>query len=244
MAASAPPWPADKSFPVADRKKTVREQVTIGVLKDSAFQFYYPENLDALAKRGAKIVEINALEAKALPDIDALYIGGGFPETSVERLAANELFRSSVRKEAKKGLPIYAECGGFMYLGKSLAVGGKVYPMAGVLPVAFGMEKRPQGHGYMELEVDRENPFFLVGARLKGHEFHYCRILSHGKQKDTHTAFHVLRGTGMGKQRDGMVRQNILAGFTHLHALGTPKWAEAMIAAGRRYHNGKSKDKK
>jgi cobyrinic acid a,c-diamide synthase len=244
VAASAAPWPADNRIEVAHGKKTRREPVTIGVLKDSAFQFYYPENLDALTKGGARIVEINALEAKALPEIDALYIGGGFPETSAKRLAANEMFRISLRKEAKKGLPIYAECGGFMYLGKSLTVGGKVYPMAGVLPVAFGMEKRPQGHGYMELEVDRENPFFPVGAILKGHEFHYCRILSRGKQKETYTAFHVLRGTGMGEQRDGMVRNNILAGFTHLHALGTPKWAEAMIAAGRRYHNGKSKDKK
>jgi cobyrinic acid a,c-diamide synthase len=241
VAASAPPWPAEKVFPAAVRKKTGQEQVTIGVLKDSAFQFYYPDNLDALIKRGAKIVEINALEAQAMPDIDALYIGGGFPETSVQRLAANELFRSSLRKEAKKGLPIYAECGGFMYLGKSLTVGGKAYPMAGVLPVAFGMEKRPQGHGYMELEVDRENPFFPVGTRLKGHEFHYCRILSPGKKEDVYTAFHVLRGTGIGNQRDGMVRKNILAGFTHLHALGTPKWAEAMIVAGRRYNAEKSK---
>ncbi len=243
VAESATPWPADKYLHIVNKDRTSQEPVTIGVLKDNAFQFYYPENLDALAARGAKIVEISALAAKALPEIDALYIGGGFPETQAAGLAANESFRSSLHKEAEKGLPIYAECGGFMYLGESLTIGGKCYPMVGALPVHFGMETRPQGHGYVELEVDKENQFFPVGAKVKGHEFHYGRIISAKKKEDTYTAFHILRGTGMGRERDGMVRKNILAGFTHLHALGTPMWAEAMIGAGSRYHREKQRNK-
>ncbi len=234
IAESASPWVID-AFPYADPvDKSIFNPVTIGVIRDAAFQFYYHENLEALIDRGVKIVEISALEQQCLPDMDALYIGGGFPETQANRLSANETFRSSLRVAAEEGLPIYAECGGFIYLGESLAIGDTVYPMVGVLPVAFGVEKRPQGHGYTELEVDRGNPFFPIGARLNGHEFHYCRILS--RQEDGNlTAYRVLRGTGMDGKRDGMVRKNILAGFTHLHALGTPEWADALIDRARQH---------
>jgi cobyrinic acid a,c-diamide synthase len=113
--------------------------------------------------------------------------------------------------------------------------------MAGVLPISFGLEKRPQGHGYTVLEVERENPFFAVGTRLNGHEFHYCRILSCGADED-HLAYRVRRGTGMDGRRDGLTRKNILAGFTHLHALGTPQWASALIGAARRYHHAEKQD--
>ncbi len=165
VAESAPPWSID-AFPNPTRSgsDTHEEPVTIGVIKDTAFQFYYPENIEALTDRGAKIVQISALDEKVLPPVDALYIGGGFPETQAGRLAANESFRLSLREAAEAGLPIYAECGGFIYLGESLTIGDKQYPMVGALPVAFGMEKRPQGHGYTTLTVDQENPFFPVGT--------------------------------------------------------------------------------
>ncbi len=216
------------------RERLPPETVRIGVIRDAAFQFYYHENIEALAESGAEIVEISAIEEKSLPDVDALYIGGGFPETQAGRLAENEGFRRSLREAAENGLPIYAECGGFIYLGESLTVGDTCYPMVGALPVSFGMEKRPQGHGYTILEVDGENPFYPVGMHLNGHEFHYCRILSRGEGSER-TAFHVRRGTGMDGRRDGMIRKNILAGFTHVHALGTPQWAPALISAAGRY---------
>jgi cobyrinic acid a,c-diamide synthase len=113
--------------------------------------------------------------------------------------------------------------------------------MVGALPVVFGMEKRPQGHGYTTLSVDRENPFFPVGTRISGHEFHYCRILSL-REDGSHTAYRVLRGIGMDGQRDGLCRKNILAGFTHLHALGTPEWAEALIRKARQYYSARQND--
>jgi len=238
VAESAASWSVDAFPNPANSDQRGEEPVTIGVIKDAAFQFYYSENLEALSDRGARIVEISALSEKSLPDVDALYIGGGFPETQARLLAQNEPFRGSLKAAAEAGLPIYAECGGFIYLGESLTIGDEHYPMVGALPVAFGMEKRPQGHGYTTLTVDQENPFFPVGARMRGHEFHYCRILSR-KEDDAYTAYRVLRGAGMDGQRDGLCRKNILAGFTHLHALGTPQWAEAIIDAAWRYREAR-----
>ncbi|MDD5167265.1 MAG: cobyrinate a,c-diamide synthase [Syntrophales bacterium] len=234
VAQSAAPWGIDAFPHIPTVSRSGRDSIKVGIIRDTAFQFYYHENVEALMDAGANVVFINALKDEVLPDMDCLYIGGGFPETQVKGLSENEGFRHSLKEAAESGLPIYAECGGFMYLGDSLTVGGQTYPMVGALPVSFGMEKRPQGHGYTVLEVDRENPFFPVGTRLRGHEFHYSRILS-GQDEEVHTAYQVLRGTGMGEGRDGMLRKNILAGYTHLHALGTPEWAETLIMAGRRW---------
>lgn len=238
LAKSASPWTID-AFPETSKARRIsHEPVVIGVIKDSAFQFYYQENIEALCDYGAKIVEISALEEKVLPPVDALYIGGGFPETHAGQLAANGSFRRSVREASEAGLPVYAECGGFIYLGESLFIGETEYPMAGALPVSFRMEKRPQGHGYTSLAVDSENPFFPVGTTITGHEFHYCRIVSQRKE-DTNTAFNILKGTGMDGRREGMCRKNILAGFTHLHALGAPEWANALIAKAQEYRRTK-----
>jgi cobyrinic acid a,c-diamide synthase len=240
VAQGAPPWSVDASQRVDPGDATAREPVTIGVIRDAAFQFYYHENIEALVDSGARIVEISAIGAASLPAVDALYIGGGFPETQAGLLAENEGFRRSLRAAAEKGLPIYAECGGFIYLGESLTIGDRRYPMVGALAVTFGMEKRPQGHGYTVLEVDSENPFYPMGMQLKGHEFHYCRVLSCRAGGDQ-PAFRVIRGMGMDGKRDGMTRKNILASFTHLHALGTPQWAPALVGAARRYHADRQK---
>ncbi len=237
-AQSASPWMVD-AFPNTIRPTSAHEPpLTVGVIRDSAFQFYYQENLEALTDRGARVVRISALADAVLPPVDALYIGGGFPETHASRLSANEPFRLCLKQAAEDGLPVYAECGGFMYLGESLTVGGRCYPMAGALPVSFNMEEHPQGHGYTSLAVDRENPFFSPGARISGHEFHYCRIVSH-RQEDTHTAFRVLKGSGIDGRREGLCRKNILAGFTHVHALGTPEWADAILEKARQHRNEK-----
>jgi len=225
----------DLSYPdVFHARETADDSVTIGVIRDRAFQFYYPENIEALAASGARVVEISAISEEKLPSVDALYIGGGFPETQAGLLADNEAFRRSLRNAAEQGLPIYAECGGFMYLGESLTVGDKYYPMVGFLPVTFRMEKRPQGHGYTVLGVEEENPFFPVGTEIRGHEFHYSRIIS-WKEGEGHTAFRVKRGIGMDGKKDGLCRKNVLASFTHLHALGTREWAEGLIGSARRF---------
>ena len=238
VARSAPSWKIG-AFPKPARiRRGIAEPTTIGVIRDAAFQFYYQENIEALTDRGAKVIQISALNEKYLPPVDALYIGGGFPETHAGRLAANESFRLSVKEAAEAGLPIYAECGGFIFLGESLLVGHRHYPMVGALPVSFGLEKRPQGHGYTSLAVDQANPFFPVGQTITGHEFHYCRILSKN-DAETSTAFNVLKGTGLDGRREGLCRKNILAGFTHVHALGTPGWADAIMARASQYHRKK-----
>jgi cobyrinic acid a,c-diamide synthase len=211
----------------------------IGVMKDSAFQFYYPENLQALADRGARLIEISAVREKTLPSLDALYIGGGFPETHAEQLADNLSFRESLRGAIENGLPVYAECGGLMYLGESLAMDTRIFPMAGVLPVSFSMEKRPQGHGYTLLEVDRENPFYAVGRVLKGHEFHYSRVVSLEEGR-IHFAFRVKRGTGIKENQDGLCYKNALATYSHIHALGCEEWADGLIRKAMESRSGYS----
>jgi cobyrinic acid a,c-diamide synthase len=233
VAAHAPPF-----IPVTEEgfllEKKVFQEVVIGVIKDSAFQFYYPENLQALAERGAKVMEVSAIREKALPPLDGLYIGGGFPETHAQLLAENVDFRHSLREAAEDGLPIYAECGGLMYLGESLLVEGRSYPMAGVLPVGFGMEKRPQGHGYTVLEVEKENPFFPVGRILKGHEFHYSRVLWL-KEGRAYLVHRVRRGSGIDGVWDGLCFKNVLATYSHLHALGCAEWADALVEKAMLY---------
>ena len=201
----------------------------IGYIQYSAFTFYYPENLEALRQAGAQLVSISATESARLPDgLDALYIGGGFPETHAEILAANTGFLTSLRRAAQDGLPIYAECGGLMLLSRGILWQGRRHAMAGVLPFDVEVCAKPQGHGYSELQVDRPNPFFPVGTRLKGHEFHYSRIVS--DRGEPATACKVLRGTGCVAGRDAVIAGNVWAAYTHLHALGTPEWAAGFVA--------------
>jgi len=210
------------------RLQAAAERPVIGIVRDSAFQFYYPENLQVLANRGAHLVEVSAVRERKLPALDALYIGGGFPETHAEQLADNLSFRQSLRDAIENGLPVYAECGGLMYLGKSLTVDTRTFPLAGALPVTFSMEKRPQGHGYTLLEVERENPFYAVGRVLKGHEFHYSRVLSLEESR-VHFAFRVKRGMGIKAKKDGLCHKNVLATYSHIHALGCEEWADGLI---------------
>ncbi len=200
----------------------------IGVLRDSAFQFYYPENIEALETAGAQIVFISPLRERSLVDIDALYIGGGFPETHAQELAGNRTFSDSLRALALAGLPVYAECGGLMYLGEELVLEEKSYAMAGVLPLAFGLFKRPQGHGYTVVSVERTNPYYPIGAEIRGHEFHYSRVLRWSGAEDAFV-FRMQRGVGIHGDRDGLLYKNVLATYTHIHALGNPGWAGALV---------------
>jgi len=210
--------------------------VRLAYFSDSAFTFYYPENLAALERAGAELVPVSALTDDRLPEVDGLYIGGGFPETQAAALAANEGLKRAVREAAADELPIYAECGGLMYLSESFTWLGTTHVMAGVLPLKLAVEKRPQGHGYMEVEVDRDNPFFSRGTQLRGHEFHYSRVV---ESTEIATAYRVERGVGTGQDRDGLQKGNVLASYLHLHAIGSPSWAQGLVAAARRFRDCK-----
>ncbi len=272
------PTPAPRGSESTRTEDRAREKVLrIGVIRDSAFQFYYPENIESLERAGAEIIEFSALTDDLPPSIHALYIGGGFPETHANALSANKRMRQSIRKAAKRGLPIYAECGGLMYLGEKLIWEEKVYPMVGVFPIVVGVSKRPQGHGYSIIEVNTPNPFFKTGLILRGHEFHYSHILNAdeilrltkdnennppesslspfwkkvnppspplskgGKgglteQKDNvYFAFKMKRGRGIVGSIDGLCFKNVLATYTHLHALGSREWVEGIISRATAY---------
>ncbi len=232
------PLPAKATLKIQNTKHQIQNtkyKIRIGILKDPAFQFYYPDNIEALVAAGAETVFVSPLKDNTLPLVDALYIGGGFPETHARELAGNTSFREQIRSMAENGLPIYAECGGLMYLGKKLIIEDQSYPMTGVLPIIFGISKKPQGHGYTISVVDKENPYFTIGTELKGHEFRYSKVLEwEGKNSDM--VFCTKRGTGFANNRDGICYKNVLASYTHLHALGTPQWAEAMVRNAMTYN--------
>ena len=187
-----------------------------------------PENIDALVAGGAEIVYVSPLKDSELPALDALYIGGGFPETHAEQLSTNTRFNSQLKALAEDGFPIYAECGGLMYLGEQLVLENKSYPMVGILPVTFDFFKRPQGHGYSIIKVEGQNPYYEVGSEIRGHEFHYSRVSKRDSRKSD-LVFRMQRGAGIEKDRDGILYKNVLATYTHVHALGTPEWAPALI---------------
>lgn len=217
---------------------TGSKPVRIGIIRDGAFQFYYPENLEALESAGAMLHEISSFEDKRLPSLDALYIGGGFPETHLEMLANNATFRNSLRREIEAGLPVYAECGGLMFLCANIHHEGRKFPMAGVFPYDVVLEPKPQGHGYTVLECVRENPFYAKGAKFKGHEFHYSRIVD--CDSSFPFVFRLQKGHGIVAGWDGMCYKNALASYSHLHAVGNDSWTAAMIEAARCHRLGKS----
>ncbi len=185
------------------RSGDVERRPLVGYLRDSAFSFYYPENLEALEALGARLLPVSSLQAPTLPPgLHALYIGGGFPETHALQLAANRGLLDSIAAEAARGLPVYAECGGLMLLARSLEWRGERHRMAGVLPCDIEVLDRPQGHGYSLLHVDRPNPFFAVGTTLRGHEFHYSRMTTAGSWQlaaGSRAALGGGRGTEGGK---------------------------------------------
>jgi len=205
--------------------------VRVGVFRDESLSFYYPENLEALEDAGAEVVFVSPLRDATLPTVDALYFGGGFPEVHADRLADNLPMRDAVCAAAAGGMPIYAECGGLMFLARELIVDGSSRPMAGVLDLVVKQAARPQGHGYVTAEVDRPNPWFAEGTRLRGHEFHYSIPIGGGDAAAT--TLRLDRGRGIGDGRDGVSRGRIWASYLHLHALGTPSWAGTLTALAR-----------
>lgn len=215
-----------------------KKDVRIGYFSDTAFTFYYPENLERLEESGAELVPVSSLEESGLPEIDGLYIGGGFPETHASRLAQNSALMEDVKRVAEAGMPIFAECGGLIYLSRSLTWHGNRYRMAGVFPIDLEMSKRPAGHGYSELVCDEANPFFEVGATVRGHEFHYSRSAEPGP--DSETCLQVKKGVGVGGHRDGLLYRSTLASYTHIHADGVKSWADRFVHAARGYRENRA----
>jgi cobyrinic acid a,c-diamide synthase len=216
---------------VRGKRPPAEPPVQIGILKDDAFSFYYPENLAALEAHGAQLVPISPLLDAELPAIDALYAGGGYPEEHAAQLTANTQFRTVLAARIAAGLPVWAECGGLMYLASAIRCRGERYPMIGALPVEIEQTERPQGHGYVEACVDGDNPFFPRGAQLRGHEFHYSRLLDDSAPLPT--ALALQSGVGVGGGRDGIVVGRVFASYLHVFAPGAPDWAPAFVRVAR-----------
>jgi cobyrinic acid a,c-diamide synthase len=234
LAKTAPDLPA--SFPAAhqESKTTIR----IGVMMDRAFHFYYPENFEALEREGAELVFIDTMSDQNLPAVNGLYIGGGFPELYLDALQRNETLRAQVAVSIEDGLPVYAECAGLMYLCEEIMFDGARYKGVGVIPSSVEFLKKPQAHGYVEAEVKYENPFYPVGTRIRGHEFHHSRLTT---TKGLHCALELTRGQGIDGKMDGIVYRNIFASYTHIHASGAPGWAKSFVSvASQKTRSGKS----
>ncbi len=226
FASAAPPLPCAE-VPAAQGHGDAT--VTVGYLKDEAFCFYYSENLAALEAAGAKLVPVSPIRDRSLPALDALYAGGGYPEEHAAALSANGDFRGALAGRIASGLPVWAECGGLMYLASTLITKGNAFPMVGALPLTVEQTNRVQAHGYVEATVDTPNPFLSVGTKLRGHEFHYSKLAE--PTAPLTSALFLDRGVGVGAGRDGIVQGRVFASYAHVFAPGTPTWAPALVRA-------------
>lgn len=194
--------------------------VRLGVMQDKAFTFYYEDTLDAFAASGAKLIYINSFKDKKLPEIDALYIGGGFPEIFADALERNKKLREHIFSFCESGKPVYAECGGLMYLGeKLLNKKGEEYEMVGFLPITTRMQEKFQALGYVRNLVTRNNPLSRRNDILVGHEFHNSKAEVRGRVK---YVYKTMRGRGIDGKHDGILLKNTLASYMHLHVLSYP----------------------
>ncbi|MDD5175582.1 MAG: cobyrinate a,c-diamide synthase [Sterolibacterium sp.] len=211
-----------------------KPRVRIAIARDAAFGFYYADDLNALAAAGAELVPFDTLRDARLPAADGLFIGGGFPECFLDALAANTALRSGIHTAIESGLPTYAECGGLMYLARSITWQGKTRPMVGAIAADILMHDKPVGRGYVKLLPNPEHPWLRQwkGSRtgeaaLAAHEFHYSSVENLSPQ--TSYAYRMQRGHGVDGQNDGIIHKNLLASYTHLRSTPTCDWASQFV---------------
>ncbi len=211
--------------------------VRIGVARDAAFGFYYPEDLEGLEAAGAELQFIDTLRDTALPQVDALFIGGGFPERHMDALAANKPLRQEIRTRIRAGMPVYAECGGLMYLTRSLKWKGRGAEMVGAIEADAVMHEKPQGRGYVSLRETGNSPWPLLDGDsedriIYAHEFHYSDLENCAPEVDF--AYEVIRGHGVDGRHDGIVVHNVLASFSHLRDVAAHSWTRKFVSFVRR----------
>lgn len=232
-ARSASPMASPFDIAATDRVDGA-EQPEIGVVRDKALWFYYPENLEALCNAGAGLVFLSLFDSdpqnrRNWERVSGLYLGGGFPEDHIAELASSP-YLGRLRHFSQQGMPIYAECGGLIILGEGLYKDGSFWPLAGVLPISASWHGKPQGLGYVEAAVSRENPWFPKGTCLRGHEFHYsdCGLTD----SNALPALRLKRGSGFGGSLEGtdcLISNNTWASYTHIFAPVVPGWARTFV---------------
>jgi len=208
--------------------------VRIAIARDRAFAFYYPDDLEALQRAGAELTFFDTLTDHKLPETDALFIGGGFPECAMQELAGNTRLLEAIRGAIEGGMPTYAECGGLMYLARSLTWHGLTYRMAGVIAADAVMHDKPVGRGYVRLTETDAHPWRATPsahAEIRAHEFHYSSL----EKLDPRTvfAYRVVRGYGLNGTHDGIVHRNMLASYSHLRSVGSCDWAARFVGFAR-----------
>lgn len=205
-----------------DREHTWNEgnlkKVKIGVAMDEVFTFYYKENLESLEANNAQIIPFSPLHDEEIPDVDGIYIGGGYPEIFADELESNHTMRESVLKYHKDGNPIYAECGGLMYLSRSI----NDRAMCGVFNYPSTMTKNVQALSYVISEAQNDNIILKKGESFRGHEFHYSKIEINGQKPQY--AFKILRGKGITGSEDGLMENNTVASYVHTHVAACPQF--------------------
>lgn len=213
----------------------VTTQIRLAYINDSAFGFYYPGDLEALEQAGAQLIEVNSLNDQQLPEnIDGLFIGGGFPEERLEKLQANQSFRQSVHDAIENGLPTYAECGGLMYLCRSIICKQQQNEMVGIIPADAKMEETPQGRGLIRFSEtplmpwpDEHKSDHKDQPVISAHEFHYSHLIN--ISEPLNYAYQIHRGNGIDGQHDGIVYKNLLACYAHLQDTSQNHWAKRFI---------------
>lgn len=207
-------------------EKAIEEKVRIAIPRDEAFSFYYLENLEALEQGGAELIYFNSLKDKHLPEIDGLYLGGGFPEMFLNELEDNISLRKQLKELIDKGLPVYAECGGLMYLCKSISYKGTKKEMLSVLDYDVVQQDKPIGFGYINLEK-KDQCWLNIDNTIHAHEFHYSELMDVPETESF--AYQVIRGRGISGKTDGILYKNVLASYAHLHIMSIPNWAKDFI---------------
>jgi len=214
----------------------ITADVRIGIAQDTAFGFYYPDDLAAFRHAGAELVSIDTLQDTYLPEIDGLFIGGGFPETQMQALEANVTLRNEIHTAIEKGLPVYAECGGLMYLSRSMQWNENTCSMVGALPMDTRMHQRPQGRGYVQLSKIHNalwNKPVDNNKDINAHEFHYSS--AENLKKTTQFAYRVLRGHGINGKHDGIIHRNVLANYSHMRNVENNPWVRQFVGFVREH---------
>jgi cobyrinic acid a,c-diamide synthase len=235
VARAAPPVPAPRDEHGAGARPRA---CSIGVAFDEAFHFYYADNLRRLEAAGAELVRFSPLSDNRLPDVDALYFGGGYPELHAERLSENTAMLGAVRAFAERGGPIYAECGGLMVLTEAIrSLDGRVHPMVGLFPAQAVMRERLQALGYVEVETQARTVLGAAGLRFRGHQFRYSELCP--APSATEHAYSIRRRRGGEVTREGYRTANVLASYVHAHWASNPLAAEGLVASAAAHRSGR-----
>jgi cobyrinic acid a,c-diamide synthase len=231
------------SFAVANNavanKEVTSTKINIAIFKDKAFGFYYQADMEALEDAGATLIYCNALEDELLPDdIDGLFIGGGFPERYMQALSQNSAFKTDLKQKIESGMPCYAECGGLMYLSRSITWNNKKEEMVGIIEADVKMSEKPQGRGLIQFSENKNMLWPALDKEeidlkpvknhiIAAHEFHYSKLVNIAK--NVKFAYDISRGTGIDGKHDAIVYKNLLASYAHLQDSKQNHWAKRFV---------------